>query len=54
MVEMPSSHRFEEKLADLYEQFQRSECSFCSMAEQLGITTWDLYTTWKVKRIMTG
>lgn len=34
---------FEEKLAELYEQFQRSECSFGYMAEQLGVTTWDLY-----------
>jgi len=34
---------FEAKLAGLYEQFQRSECSFGYMAEQLGITTWDLY-----------
>jgi hypothetical protein len=34
---------FEEKLAELYEQFQRSECSLGYMAEQLGITTWDLY-----------
>jgi hypothetical protein len=35
---------FEDKLAELYEQFQRSESSFGYMAEQLGITTWDLYT----------
>jgi hypothetical protein len=42
MVEMPVSHKFEESLAELYEQFQRSECSFEYMAEQLGITTWDL------------
>jgi hypothetical protein len=35
---------FEDKLTELYEQFQRSECSFGYMAEQLGITTWDLYT----------
>jgi hypothetical protein len=34
---------FEDKLAELYEQFQRSECSFGSMAEQLGVTTWALY-----------
>ena len=34
---------FEEKLAELYEQFQRSECSFGYMAEQLGVITWDLY-----------
>lgn len=34
---------FEEKLAELYEQFQRSECSFGYVAEQLGITVWDLY-----------
>lgn len=34
---------FEEKLVELYEQFQRSECSFDYMAEQLGVTTWDLY-----------
>ena len=34
---------FEEKLAELYEQFQRSECSLDYMAEQLGITTWALY-----------
>jgi hypothetical protein len=34
---------FEEKLAELYEQFQCSERSFGYMAEQLGITTWDLY-----------
>ena len=27
----------------LYEQFQQSECSFGYMAEQLGVTTWDLY-----------
>jgi hypothetical protein len=40
---MPLSHRFEENLAELYEQFQRSECSFGYMAQQLGITTWDLY-----------
>ncbi len=33
---------FEDKLAELYEQFQRSECSFGSMAEQLGVTTWAL------------
>lgn len=37
------AHGFEEKLAKLYEQFQRSECSLGSMAEQLGVTTWDLY-----------
>ena len=34
---------FEEKLAELYEQFQRSECSFDYVAEQLGVSTWDLY-----------
>ena len=34
---------FEDKLAELHEQFQRSECSFGYMAEQLGITTWALY-----------
>ena len=34
---------FEEKLVELYEQFQRSECSFDYVAEQLGVTTWDLY-----------
>jgi hypothetical protein len=34
---------FEEKLAELYEGFQRSECSFDYMAEELGVTTWDLY-----------
>jgi len=34
---------FEEKLAELYEEFQRGECSFGYMAEQLGIGTWDLY-----------
>ncbi len=34
---------FEEKLAELYEQFQRGECSFGYMSEQLGVTTWDLY-----------
>lgn len=34
---------FEEKLVELYEQFQRSECSFDYIAEQLGVTTWDLY-----------
>jgi len=34
---------FEDKLAELYEQFQRSECSVGYVAEQLGITTWDLH-----------
>jgi hypothetical protein len=34
---------FEEKLAELYEQFQQGECSLDYMAEQLGVTTWDLY-----------
>jgi hypothetical protein len=34
---------FEEKLSELYEQFQRSECSFGYTAGQLGVTTWDLY-----------
>jgi len=34
---------FEEKLVELYEQYQRGECSFGYMAEQLGITSWDLY-----------
>ena len=34
---------FEDKLVELYEQFQRSECSFGYMAEQIGNTTWDLY-----------
>ncbi len=34
---------FEEKLSGLYEQFQHSECSFGYMAEQVGITNWDLY-----------
>jgi hypothetical protein len=34
---------FEEKFSALYEQFQRSECSFGYMAEQLGVTAWDLY-----------
>jgi len=34
---------FEEKLTELYEQFQRGECSLGYMAEQLGITTWELY-----------
>ncbi len=33
----------EEKFSELYEQFQRSECSFGYMAEQLGVTAWDLY-----------
>ena len=40
---------FEEKLAEIYEQFERSECSFGYMAEQLGITTWDLYA-WLERR----
>jgi hypothetical protein len=35
---------FEGKFSELYEQFQRSECSIGSMAEQLGVTVWDLYT----------
>ena len=34
---------FEEKLTELYEQFQRGECSLGYIAEQLGITTWELY-----------
>jgi len=34
---------FEEKLAELYEQFQQGECSLDYIAEQLGVTTWDLY-----------
>jgi len=33
----------EEKLSELYEQCQRSACSSGYMAEQLGITAWDLY-----------
>ena len=35
---------FEDKLAELYEPFQRRECGFGYMAEPLGITTWALYT----------
>jgi predicted HTH domain antitoxin len=34
---------FEEKLAELYEEWKQGECSFGYMAEQLGISTWDLY-----------
>jgi len=37
------ARRFEEKFSELYEQFQRSECSFGYRAEQLGVTAWDLY-----------
>jgi hypothetical protein len=32
---------FEQKLEELYEQFQRGECSLGYLAEQLGITTWE-------------
>jgi hypothetical protein len=32
---------FEEKLEELYNQFQRGECSLGYLAEQLGITTWE-------------
>jgi len=34
---------FEEKLAELYEEWKQGECSFGYMAEQLGVSTWDLY-----------
>ncbi|MBM3234979.1 hypothetical protein FJZ31_01640 [Candidatus Poribacteria bacterium] len=34
---------FEEKLAELYEEWKQGECSFGYMAEQLGISTWHLY-----------
>ena len=34
---------FEEKLAELYQEWKEGECSFSYMAEQLGISTWDLY-----------
>lgn len=34
---------FEEKLAELYEQFQQGECNLDYMAEQFGVTTRDLY-----------
>lgn len=32
---------FEQKLAELYQTFQRGECSLGYLAEQLGITTWE-------------
>jgi predicted HTH domain antitoxin len=32
---------FEQKLEELYNQFQRGECSLGYLAEQLGITTWE-------------
>ena len=34
---------FEEKLDELYQHFQRGECSLGFMAERLGINTWVLY-----------
>ena len=33
---------FEGKLKELYSQFQRGDCSFGYMAEQLGLNGWEL------------
>lgn len=33
---------FEDKLRELYAEFQRGECSFGYMAEQMGLNTWEL------------
>lgn len=32
---------FEQKLMELYEEFQEGECSLGYLAEQLGITSWE-------------
>ncbi len=32
---------FEQKLTELYQQFQRGECSLGYLAEQLGISPWE-------------
>jgi hypothetical protein len=44
---------FEEKFSELYEQFQRSECSFGYMAEPLGVTAWDLYALIERRGLLT-
>ncbi|HDN78901.1 MAG: hypothetical protein DRO11_07840 [Methanobacteriota archaeon] len=33
---------FEQRLLELYEEYKRGECSLGYMAEQLGVTTWEL------------
>ena len=45
---------FEEKIVELYEEFQRGECSFGYMAEQLGVTTWDLYDLLERRNLRTA
>lgn len=32
---------FEQKLMELYQEFQRGECSLGYLAEQLGISPWE-------------
>ena len=34
---------FEQKLMELYQEFQHGECSLGYLAEQLGVGTWELY-----------
>ena len=33
---------FEQKLQELYEEFQRGECSLGYLADQLGLSTWEI------------
>ena len=43
-AECPSPARgrgFEQKLMELYQQFQQGECSLGYLAEQLGISSWE-------------
>ena len=47
------ARRFEEKFSELDEQFQRSECRFSYMAEQLGLTAWDLYALLERRGLLT-
>ena len=34
---------FEQKLMELYEEFQQAKCSLGYLAEQLGVGTWELH-----------
>jgi len=34
---------FEQKLMELYQEFQQGACSLGYLAEQLGVGTWELY-----------
>ncbi len=44
---------FEQKLQELYEEFQRGECSLEYLADQLGLSAWEISDLLEVRGLKT-